>query len=233
MPASGLLAAAEVGDIATLKGLLAEGASISEVDRVHNSALLYASVFGQLSTCQWLLEEAGANITDADQYGKTVWTHLRSHIQTADDIALSSLLRTMTLLGDAPPGFSRRLKAHDAKIVTKGRQLRARLPSYIEQQSADIVANCPLPAILQSIVCAYAVPTHNDKWTHGLAIWAVGCSRDIGCSGAGILMCQKCKHVWYCGKKCQQADWKEHKSDCKRGLAELENAKVGDGVLNK
>jgi hypothetical protein len=45
------------------------------------------------------------------------------------------------------------------------------------------------------------------------------------------LMCQKCKQVWYCGKKCQQADWKEHKSDCKRGLAELGNAEVGDSVL--
>jgi hypothetical protein len=48
--------------------------------------------------------------------------------------------------------------------------LQAKLPSYLEQQRATIVANCPLPAVLQSLVIDYAAPTPEDMWTDGLRI---------------------------------------------------------------
>jgi len=34
--------------------------------------------------------------------------------------------------------------------------------------------------------------------------------------------CSKCKMRYYCSRKCQQDDWKEHKQVCKEGLTEEE-----------
>ena len=32
--------------------------------------------------------------------------------------------------------------------------------------------------------------------------------------GAGFKRCSRCKQAWYCGAKCQNADWKGHKKTC-------------------
>ena len=31
-----------------------------------------------------------------------------------------------------------------------------------------------------------------------------------------VLCCSKCSSIYYCGKKCQRKDWKQHKTICKR-----------------
>ena len=42
-----------------------------------------------------------------------------------------------------------------------------------------------------------------------------GCSV---CKKQGMMKrCGGCKDKWYCSQKCQRADWKEHKAQCKRG----------------
>jgi hypothetical protein len=46
------------------------------------------------------------------------------------------------------------------------------------------------------------------------------CSR-YACSGAGLMKCTGCKQARYCGKVCQLAHWKAHKSDCRQWSAEL------------
>jgi hypothetical protein len=81
---------------------------------------------------------------------------------------LALLLDFMELLGDPPLLF---LTQH-AVLAARGQLLREQLPSYLEQQRAAVVAHCPLPTVLQSIVAAYAAPTPLDMWTDGLRIQA-------------------------------------------------------------
>jgi hypothetical protein len=65
------------------------------------------------------------------------------------------------------------------------------------------------------------------------APFAERCTRVRGnaCDGCGaqvtLMMCQKCKKRWYCGLKCQRAEWKRHKQVC-RTVGDL---RVGDRVI--
>ena len=72
------------------------------------------------------------------------------------------------MLGDAPATFIARLSPLHANIAMRGRQFRAQLPSYLEQQQDSVVAHCPIPAVLQSIVAAYAATTPGDMWGYKL-----------------------------------------------------------------
>jgi hypothetical protein len=130
------------------------------------------------------------------------------------------LLQTMLLLGDAPRRFLADLSAHDTELCIRGRELRARLPTYTEEQEASVVAHCPLPAALQPIVAAYAAPTAEDVWSDGLRVWLVECSNPT-CNGAGLLRCTTCQQARYCGRQCQRMHWTAHKVDCKRQCTEL------------
>jgi hypothetical protein len=93
-------------------------------------------------------------------------------LEDADAHALASLLKVMVLLADAPPNFVAELSPVHAELATRGRQLRAQLPSYLEQQRVLVVAHCPLSAALQPIVYGLAVPTAEDMWTEGLRVRA-------------------------------------------------------------
>jgi hypothetical protein len=99
-----------------------------------------------------------------------VWSRLK--LEGADVDALASLLKVMVLLADAPPDFVAKLSPAHAELATRGRQLRAQLPSYLEQQRGLVVAHCPLPAALQPIVYGLAMFTPEDMWMGGLRIRA-------------------------------------------------------------
>jgi hypothetical protein len=85
---------------------------------------------------------------------------------------LSSLLKIMLLLPMTPdhdhflPAFVAKLLPQHVQLCTLGRQLRARLPAYLEQQQTSVRTH--LPAVLESIVAAYALPTPADLWSDGL-----------------------------------------------------------------
>jgi hypothetical protein len=147
--------------------LTSGGARISDTDVNGAPALALAGGCYRYSIAQWLLEEGGARITDFTMLrGKTksVWDYLR--VRTgANGVEFVSLLKVMVLLDDAPLDFIAKLSAQIAQIATQGRRLRALRPSYLEQQQALIETSCPLPAVLQSIVAAYAEPTPEDMWT--------------------------------------------------------------------
>jgi hypothetical protein len=166
---SGILLAANHGDIAKMKRLLAEGADINEVGEDGSGVLQYAALAGSgnFAALSWLLVEGGASIgkvgIDTD---RRVWGYLC--VEHANAVELSSLLRVMVMLEDAPADFIARLMPQHAELCERGRQLRAQLPSYLEQQRATIVTNCHLPAVLQSLVIAYAVTTPEDMWADGL-----------------------------------------------------------------
>jgi hypothetical protein len=89
-----------------------------------------------------------------------------------ENVELLSLLKVMVMLDDAPADFIAKLSPRSADICTRGRQLRAQLPSYLEQQRAAVAAHCPLPAVLQSLVATYAATTLDDMWADGLRVQA-------------------------------------------------------------
>ena len=111
-------------------------------------------------------------MSETDNDGDTVWNIMILMGVMVESDELSSLLKVIVMLEDAPADFIARprLSPQHADICTRGLQLRAQLPSYLEQQRAAVKAYCPLPAVLRSIVAAYAVTTPEDMWTDGLRL---------------------------------------------------------------
>jgi hypothetical protein len=166
-----IMVAAGRGHTETVKVLQAAGASITEKDDYGCSALHYAASYGNLSLLQNLLQEAGARISDETNDVETVWDFVG--LQGADPVALTSLLKVMVMLDDAPPPFVVDLLAPaHAELATRGLRFRAQLPSYLEQQRASIFRDCPLPLVLLPIVAEYTATTPEDMWTDGLRIVA-------------------------------------------------------------
>jgi hypothetical protein len=169
-----LLEAAFNGHTPIMKWLLDEGgSSLAEKTDEGEYALSLAALNGQFATMQFLLEERGASPNESSNNSHTVWSRISlwgDHGGDHDAAELSSLLKVMVMLEDAPADFITRLSRspQDADICTRGRQFRAQLPSYLEQQRAKVAAHCPLPAVLQSLVAAYSVTTSEDMWTDGL-----------------------------------------------------------------
>jgi hypothetical protein len=160
----------ERGRLDVIIWLLTKGGATVEAENVWVAAIL-----GQLPTLEWLLEQNPTLISYVAD-GNTIWNLLeycveRLKVGTARSTAnteLSSLLKVMVLLEDAPADFKARLSPQHAELATRGKLLRAQLPIYLEQQRAAVVNHSPLPAVLQSLVVAYAVPTPGDKWKYGL-----------------------------------------------------------------
>jgi hypothetical protein len=183
-----LLQAALRGHIPIMHWLLNEGGSSLAERTLHGeSALLVAARKKRFPVVQWLLEEQGASINESRTDGSTVWTYLHSSVpprgramQTGHDntAELSSLLKVAVMLEDAPVDtIANLLRPQHAEICTRGRQLRAQLLSYLEQQRAAVVAHCNLPAVLQSLVTAYATTPPADMWTDGLRFEVPGAKR--------------------------------------------------------
>jgi hypothetical protein len=117
---------------------------------------------------RWLLTKAGASISEeGGNTNYTVWSELDMY---GSGYQLSALLKVMVMLEDAPATFIKRMSPQHAEICRRGNQFWARLPSYLEQQRAAIVNNCPLPAVLHPLVVAYAATTPKDMWNYGLRI---------------------------------------------------------------
>jgi hypothetical protein len=172
-----LLWAAYRGRIPIMHWLLNEGGSnLAEKDSAGHSALSLAALNGSFPAMQYLLEERKALMSETNMYGDTVWDSMHKRIYTRkiniNSAELSSLLKVMVLLDDAPANFIRKLSPPHTDICTQGRQLRAQLPLYLKQQRAAVVAHCPLPTVLQSLVASYAATTPEDMWTDGLRVQA-------------------------------------------------------------
>jgi ankyrin repeat protein len=166
-----LLRAARYGEIEWMKELLAKGADITERDVNGWGVLLHAGYEGEYTAMMWLLTEAGVNIAEVGyQADATVWNNTNICSEPNDPGGLSALLKVMVMLDDAPADFIARLSPHHAELCTRGRELQAQLPTYLDQLSATIIAHCPLPDVLQSIVVTYAATALEDMWMDGLPI---------------------------------------------------------------
>jgi hypothetical protein len=167
-----LLWAAFFGHIPIMHWLLTEGgSSLSEKDTRGGPALIVAAMERRFPAMQYLLEERGALVSEKDRFGRPVWDSIYSRGNDSSG-ELSSLLKVMVMLEDAPFDYIAYPRLSPQHADTRGRQLRAQLPSYLVQQRAAVVAHCPLPAVLQSIVAAYAATTPEDMWTDGLRVQA-------------------------------------------------------------
>jgi hypothetical protein len=108
-----------------------------------------------------------SNINETTTGGINVWDALRLGLKGTDTADLTSLLKVVVLLDDAPADLIFKLSPTHAKIAKRGRQLRAQPPLYLERQRALVVAHCPLPDALQPFVAGYAAPTPEDMWAEG------------------------------------------------------------------
>jgi hypothetical protein len=174
-----LLDAAARGSTPILHWLLTEGgSSLAEQTTDGCCALMVAACNSCFRAMQYLLEEQGALMTSRNNDGNTVWDHVFSCLKRGRNFAeLPPLLKVMVMLADATPCFIASVSSQYADICRRGRQLRAQLPSYLEQQRAAVVAQCPLPAVLRSLVAAYAATTPDDMWADGLRMQALRVKR--------------------------------------------------------
>jgi hypothetical protein len=132
-----------------------------------NTVLSQALIYKNYALAQWLIEKGA--LIPADIWWILSVFFVSEHVNAAE---LSSLLKVLTLLpmsldqDRALPAFADQLSPQHAEICTRGRQLRAQLPAYMEHQEASVGAHCPLPAVLEAMVTAYALPTHGDLWNN-------------------------------------------------------------------
>jgi hypothetical protein len=90
----------------------------------------------------------------------------------------------MVMLDDAPPTFVVKVSPAQAEITERGRDFRAQLPSYLEQQRALVFDHSPLPPVLLPIVSEYAATTPEDMWIYGLRVEAYRPKRRRAIAGA-------------------------------------------------
>lgn len=110
---SGLFKAVYEGDLARVQRLIREGADVTKRYNHGRTVLLIAASLNfrnsHVAILQWLLEEGGSSMTETTYSGLTVWNLLVIYGDTnaqGDTIALSSLLKIMVMLEDAPNSAS-------------------------------------------------------------------------------------------------------------------------------
>lgn len=82
--------------------------------------------------------------------------------------------------------------------------------SYIEECMGRISVPCILEAKDQAKV--HAAAENNHYKGRNCTYSCEKCSR----SDVPLSKCQRCQDVYYCGRACQKADWKLHKSSCSK-----------------
>jgi hypothetical protein len=173
-----LIMAAIEGNLASVRCLIKLGAHIGAVDDDGDTALLVSARNGHYSAMRYLLEGAGANMDDVNDYKQTVWVALIVHLDEEaakygmeeDPLALAGLLRVLVLRGAPPPVLVALLSPEPARVVQEGARLRARLPAYLVRRRALLDAHCPvlLPP-LRALVHGYMeLTTTEELWATGL-----------------------------------------------------------------
>jgi hypothetical protein len=168
-------------DLAMVRCLVQLGATIAALNDDGDTALLVSARIASFPTMQYLLEEAGANINDANNRGRTVWDMLLRHFaqinrrvqDETDTAALTALLRVMVPRGAPPPALVALLSPEPAHVLQEGARLRARLPAYLAHRRAYLDSRCPrisvLPDVLGALIYTFEGPaTTEELWAMGL-----------------------------------------------------------------
>jgi hypothetical protein len=131
-------------------------------DDIKNTALSKALMNGNYVLAQWLIEK-GALVPTC------IWLILSLFFvyeaERANAVELSSFLKVLLLRPMSPlqdrdlPAFLANLSPQHAELCTRGRQLRDRLATYLEQQQASARTHTHLPDVLEAMVGADALHT--------------------------------------------------------------------------
>jgi hypothetical protein len=170
-----LIMAAADGDLAMVRCLVELGASIDATDNFGDTTLLKSVRYDHISTMQYLLEHAGANMDDISIKGDTIWDLQAHHFDERRAIQPCGACRLPPGRGSAPPlALVARLAPDSARVVQEGARLRARLPVYLEQRRALLDAHCAvlLPP-LRALVHSYMELITNEE------LWATGLGTDL------------------------------------------------------
>jgi hypothetical protein len=127
-----LLNAALYGDIASMKQLVEEGADFTERDALGMGVAHFAAMGGRYSNLRWLLVEGRASISERGHSARhTVWNLMG--IRDGSDGELSSLLKVMVMLQDAPTSSAHKAsnigRSCRRTWISKGRQSLLAAPS--------------------------------------------------------------------------------------------------------
>jgi ankyrin repeat protein len=173
--------AARNGYSAVVRCLVHFGAEYGAIDTDGDTALLESARDGRYGMMQYLLEEAGAKMEDANNFGNMVWDMLRRHLkeaveyyeQEAELAMLPGLLRVLVLRGAPPHRLLALLSPESARVVQEGARLRARLPAYLAHRRAYLDSRCPrislLPGVLRALIYTFEGPaTTKELWATGL-----------------------------------------------------------------
>jgi hypothetical protein len=174
------------GQLDVVRFLVELGVSIEVTNGNGNTALLESAIGREYLTMHFLLEDAGANFECVNDGGFTVWDHVleiqEEDVSENEAAALTAVLRVMVLRSAPPPTepLPRRWETvatrmpENARVMQEGARLRARLPAYLVQQRALMLAffntHCPvlLPP-LWDVVQGYAeLSTTEELWATGL-----------------------------------------------------------------
>jgi hypothetical protein len=186
-----LMFSVSVINVDAMRCLVQLGARTGAVDSLGNTALIRCAEGAYLAKMQFLLEEGGAKMRDANNDGETVWDLLIEHVQedkehlTAveqrliqhfDDeeeyeayvkssAELTSLLRVLVLRDALPPTLVAHLSPEHARVAQEGSRLRARLPAYLVRQRAYLDASCPLlPPLCDNVHGYMELTTTEELW---------------------------------------------------------------------
>jgi hypothetical protein len=118
---------------------------------------------------KYLLLETETSIGDTVEDFR-VWHAFNPRV--ANEAEMTSLLKPMVMLDNAPPKFVDQLTRADREIVTRGRFFRAQILSFLKEQRALVVSHCTLPDVLRPLIATYAATTPEDMWVDGLRIRA-------------------------------------------------------------
>jgi hypothetical protein len=171
-----LLFAARRNHVVVVLCLVQLGAEVGAVDKFCDTALHVSATSG---TMQYLLEEAGASMDDANNRGQIVWAMLIERLTAYDDddedveetepTGLTGLLRVLMLRGPPPPALMALLSPEPARVVQEGARLRARLPAYLAHRRAYLDSRCPrisvFPGVLRALIYGFEGPaTTEELW---------------------------------------------------------------------
>ena len=119
---------------------------------------------------QWLLQDAAADVTDTDNYGRTVWYWLQRHLPSKPADQLAPALQALLARAAPPPAFAHALPAPLRPLLAQGAVVCARLPvgsAWRVQRAARLAASAcgqAMPASVMGELHGYVEEDERELW---------------------------------------------------------------------
>lgn len=166
--------------------------------------------------CVKLLVEAGCRVNARDVAGHTALFHSSG---ASSDEACHEALKIMCSAG-GDINLQNRWGGTSLQEAILGHNLAAiqallRLGANPELKDCDGASALMMAAAVPSVAAIMGLKlVPKDQGTVPAKLKCVECGKEERGTKA-MQQCSKCKAAWYCGKECQEANWKIHKKTCK------------------